>query len=69
MAQKNIDKTANGDPYFKQLEVATKPAVKEQYDGKRKDMNRVLELLETKEGKISAETAHRIFAIVVKIVP
>jgi hypothetical protein len=69
MVLKNMDKTGNFDPYFKQLEVVTEAAVKEQYDGKRKGMNRFLEMLEMKEGGISAEAAHHIFATVVNEVP
>ena len=69
MVQKNMDKTGNFDPYVKQLEVVTEAAVKEQYDGKRKGMNRFLEMLEMKEGGISAEAAHHIFRTVVNEVP
>jgi hypothetical protein len=69
MVQKNMAKTGNFDPYFMQLEVVTEAAVKESYDGKRKGMNRFLEMLETKEGGISTEAAHHIFATVVKVVP
>ena len=69
MLQKDLSKTGNFDPYFKQLEVVKEAAVKEQYDGKRKGMNRFLEMLETKEGGITAEAAHHIFATVVKVVP
>ena len=69
MVQKNMDKTGTVDPYVKQVEVVTETAAKEQSDGKRKGMNRFLELLETKEDGVSAENAHRIFAIVVKIAP
>ena len=69
MEQKNLSKTGNFDPYFKQLDVVSEAAVKETYEGKRKGMNRFLEMLETKEGGISPEAAHRIFAAVVKSVP
>lgn len=69
MEQKNLAKEGNFDPYFKQLEVVSEAAVKGTYDGKRKGMNRFLEMLETKEGGISAEAAHKIFAAVVKSVP
>lgn len=69
MEQKNLAKEGNFDPYFKQLEVVSEAAVKGTYDGKRKGMNRFLEMLETKEGGISAEAAHKIFATVVKSVP
>lgn len=69
MEQKNLSKSGNFDPYFKQLEVVSEAAVKETYAGKRKGMNRFLEMLETKEGGISAEAAHHIFAAVVKAVP
>lgn len=69
MEQKNLAKGGNFDPYFKQLEVVSEAAVKGTYDGKRKGMNRFLEMLETKEGGISAEAAHKIFAAVVKSVP
>ena len=69
MLQKDLSKTGNFDPYFKQLEVVKEAAVKEQYDGKRKGMNRFLEMLENKEGGISTEAAHHIFATVVKVVP
>lgn len=69
MVQKNMAKTGNFDSYFKQLEVVTEAAVKGTYEGKRKGMNRFLEMLETKDGGISAEAAHQIFATVVKVVP
>ena len=69
MEQRNLAKTGNFDPYFKQLEVVTEAAVKGAYDGKRKGMNRFLEMLEKKEGGISTEAAHHIFATVVKVVP
>ncbi|ULA70066.1 MAG: hypothetical protein LZF62_480265 [Nitrospira sp.] len=69
MEQKNLAKEGNFDPYFRQLEVVSEAAVKGTYDGKRKGMNRFLEMLETKEGGISAEAAHKIFAAVVKSVP
>jgi hypothetical protein len=69
MEQKNLAKEGNFDPYFKQLEVVSEAAVKGTYDGKRKGMNRFLKMLETKEGGISAEAAHKIFAAVVKSVP
>lgn len=69
MIQKHIAKTANNDPCFKQLEVATETAVKDRYDGKRKSMNRFPELLETRKAEVNAKTAHPIFAIVVKIAP
>ncbi|MGD9728550.1 MAG: hypothetical protein AB7G68_20420 [Nitrospiraceae bacterium] len=69
LLQKDLSKTGNFDPYFKQLEVVKEAAVKEQYDGKRKGMNRFLEMLENKEGGISTEAAHHIFATVVKVVP
>ncbi|WHZ14626.1 MAG: hypothetical protein OJF52_001465 [Nitrospira sp.] len=69
MEQKSLAKSGNFDPYFKQLEVVSEAAVKGAYDGKRKGMNRFLEMLETKEGGISAEAAHHIFAAVVKSVP
>ncbi|MEX5219102.1 MAG: hypothetical protein NW701_14835 [Nitrospira sp.] len=69
MLQKDLAKTGNFDPYFKQLEVVKEAAVKEEYNGKRKGMNRFLEMLETKEGGITTEAAHHIFATVVKVVP
>jgi hypothetical protein len=69
MEQKSLAQTGNFDPYFKQLEVVTEAAVKGTYDGKRKGMNRFLEMLETKEGGISDQAAHHIFATVVKAVP
>ena len=69
MEQKNLATEGNFDPYFKQLEVVSEAAVKGTYDGKRKGMNRFLEMLETKDGGISAEAAHKIFATVVKSVP
>lgn len=43
--------------------------MKGEYNGKRKGMNRFLEMLETKEGGISADAAHKIFAAVVKSAP
>ena len=69
MVQKNLAKTGNFDPYFKQLETVSEAAVKGDFAAKRRGMNRFLEMLETKEGGISAEAAHRIFATVVKSVP
>lgn len=69
MEQKNLAKTGNFDPYFKQLELVAESAVKGTYEGKRKGMNRFLEMLETKEGGISDQAAHHIFATVVKVVP
>ena len=69
MEQKNLAKTGNFDPYFAQLEVVSESAVKGTYEGKRKGMNRFLEMLETKEGGISDQAAHHIFAIVVKVGP
>lgn len=69
MEQKNLTQTGNFDPYFKQLELVTEAAVKGTYEGKRKGMNRFLEMLETKEGGISDQAAHHIFATVVKVVP
>jgi hypothetical protein len=69
MEQKNLSKTGNFDPYFKQLETVSEAAVKGEYNGKRRGMNRFLEMLETKEGGISDEAAHKIFAAVVKTVP
>lgn len=69
MEQKSMAKTGNFDLYFKQLGEVTEAAVKGTYDGKRKGMNRFLEMLERKEGGISAEAAHHIFATVVKVVP
>ncbi len=47
----------------------TESAVKGTYEGKRKGMNRCLEMLKTKEGGISDQAAHHIFATVVKVVP
>ncbi len=69
MEQKNLSKSGNFEPYFKQLEAVSEAAVKGEYNGKRKGMNRFLEMLETKEGGISADAAHKIFAAVVKSVP
>lgn len=69
MEQKNLSTSGNFTPYFKQLEVVSEAAVKGEYNGKRKGMNRFLEMLETKEGGISADAAHKIFAAVVKSVP
>ncbi|MBV6471672.1 MAG: hypothetical protein NBKEAIPA_03607 [Nitrospirae bacterium] len=69
MEQKNLSKSGNFEPYFKQLETVSEAAVKGEYNGKRKGMNRFLEMLETKEGGISADAAHKIFAAVVKSVP
>ncbi|WHZ15736.1 MAG: hypothetical protein OJF52_002582 [Nitrospira sp.] len=69
MEQKNLSKSGNFDPYFKQLETVSEAAVKGEYNGKRKGMNRFLEMLETKEGGISTDAAHKIFAAVVKSVP
>jgi len=69
MVQKNMAKSGNFDPYFKQLEVVTEAAAKGDFGGKRKGMNRFLEMLETKEGGITADAAHKIFATVVKVTP
>lgn len=69
MMQRDLNKTGNFDPYFKQLNVVREAAVKETYAGKRKGMNRFLEMLETREGGISTEAAHHIFATVVNEVP
>ncbi|WHZ25061.1 MAG: hypothetical protein OJF47_004173 [Nitrospira sp.] len=69
MEQKTLAKSGNFDPYFQQLEAVSEAAVKGEYNGKRKGMNRFLEMLETKEGGISADAAHKIFAAVVKSVP
>jgi hypothetical protein len=69
MEQKNLSRSGNFDPYFKQLETVSEAAVKGEYNGKRKGMNRFLEMLETREGGISDDAAHKIFAAVVKSVP
>ncbi|MDF0642402.1 MAG: hypothetical protein P0111_00105 [Nitrospira sp.] len=69
MIQKNMAKKGNFDPYLKQLDVISEAAVKGDYAGKRKGLNRFLEMLETKEGGISTDAAHQIFATVVKSVP
>ncbi len=69
MEQKNLSTSGNFTPYFKQLEVVSEAAVKGEYNGKRKGMNRFLEMLETREGGISVDAAHKIFAAVVKSVP
>ena len=69
MIQKNMAKSGNFDPYFKQLEVVNEAAAKGDFGGKRKGMNRFLEMLENKEGGITEEAAHKIFATVVKVTP
>lgn len=69
MEQKSLSTSGDFAPYFKQLETVSEAAVKGEYNGKRKGMNRFLEMLETKEGGISADAAHKIFATVVKSVP
>ncbi len=69
MEQKNLSTSGDFAPYFKQLETVSEAAVKGEYNGKRKGMNRFLEMLETREGGISADAAHKIFATVVKAVP
>lgn len=69
MEQKNLSQGGNFSPYFTQLEVVSEAAAKGEYNGKRKGMNRFLEMLETKEGGITTEAAHKIFAAVVKSVP
>lgn len=69
MEQKNLSPSGNFTPYFKQLEVVTETAVKGEYNGKRKGMNRFLEMLETREGGISVDAAHKIFGSVVTSVP
>lgn len=65
--QKALTKEGNFDPYFKQLELLSEAA--EKGDPKRKIMGQFLEMLETREGGISQEAAHRIFATVVKVTP
>ncbi|MCE7979344.1 MAG: hypothetical protein DYH03_20095 [Nitrospira sp. NTP1] len=50
MEQKNLSTSGDFAPYFKQLETVSEAAVKGEYNGKRKGMNRFLEMLETKEG-------------------
>ncbi len=69
MEQKNLSTNGDFAPYFKQLETVSEAAVKGEYNGKRKGMNRFLEMLETREGGISADAAHKIFATIVKSVP
>ncbi len=69
MEQKNLSTSGDFAPYFKQLETVSEAAVKGEYNGKRKGMNRFLEMLETREGGISVDAAHKIFATIVKSVP
>lgn len=69
MEQNNLSTSGDFAPYLKQLETVSEAAVKGEYNGKRKGMNRFLEMLETREGGISADAAHKIFATVVKSVP
>ena len=69
MVLKNMAKGGNFDPYFKQLEVVSEAAAKGHFGDKRKGMNRFLEMLEKKEGGITEEAAHKIFATVVKVTP
>lgn len=64
-----MEKTTNIEPSDDRLEVVTEAAIRKRYDGKRKGMNHFLALQEPKEDGISGENAHRIFAIVVKIIP
>lgn len=55
MVQKNLSKTGNCDPSFKQLELISEAAVKGACIDKRNAINRFLEMLEPKEGGISTE--------------
>lgn len=68
-AQKALTKDGNFEPYFKQLELLAEAAAKGDFVAKRKIMSRFLEMLETREGGISQEAAHRIFATVFKVTP
>ena len=47
MEQKNLSTSGDFAPYFKQLETVSEAAVKGEYNGKRKGMTRILEMLET----------------------
>jgi hypothetical protein len=67
--QKALTKEGNFDLYFKQLELLSEAAAKGDFVAKRKGMNRFLEMLETREGGISQDAAHRIFATVFKVTP
>lgn len=69
MEQKNLSTSGNFTPYFQQLEVVSEAAAKGEYNGKRNGMNRFLEMLETREGGISVDAAHKIFSAVAKSVP
>lgn len=69
LVRKPMDKTSDIKPNDEQSEIATEAAVKEQHDGKRKDMDHFLESLGTRKDGLNGENAHRIFAIVVKIIP
>jgi hypothetical protein len=67
--QKSLTKEGNFDPYFKQLELLSEAAAKGDFIAKRKLMSRFLEMLENREGGISEEAEHRIFATVFKVTP
>ncbi len=68
-AQKALANGGNFDPYFKQLELMSEAAAKGDFVAKRKIMSRFLQMLETREGGISQDSAHRIFSTVVKVTP
>jgi len=68
-AQKAMSKGGNFDPYFKQLELLAEAASKGDFIAKRKGMSHFLDMLETREGGISQDAAHRIFATVFKVTP
>ena len=68
-AQKVLTRDGNFEPYFKQLELLAEAATKGDFVAKRKIMSRFLEMLETREGGISQDAAHRIFATVFKVTP
>lgn len=68
-AQKALTKGGNFDPYFIQLELLSEAAAKGDFTAKRKIMSQFLDMLETREGGISQDAAHRIFATVFKVTP
>jgi len=68
-AQQALTKQGNFEPYLKQLELTSEASAKGDFVAKRKLMSRFLEMLETKEGGISQDAAHRIFRTVVKVTP
>lgn len=73
LVHKHMDKTFNVEPNGEQSGVVAEGAIMERYDerfdGKRKGTNHCLESVGIKKDGLNGENEHRIFAIVVKIVP